>query len=211
MATELQAAKATRSRRIGRMQLPPGDIPPLESGDHLTRQEFERRYEAMPGVKKAELIEGIVHMPPAVKYGSHALPHSLIVTWLGAYYAETPRLHLADNGTLRLDMENEVQPDAMLLIDPSAGGQARIGEDDYVEGAPELIVEIASTSASYDLHEKRKVYRRAGVREYLVWQTRDRRLDWWELREGEMAKVLATLHTSLATPEHDAFLDRLRT
>jgi len=33
---------------------------PLEPGDHLTREEFERRYDATPGLKKAELIEGVV-------------------------------------------------------------------------------------------------------------------------------------------------------
>ena len=32
-------------------------IPPLESGDRLSRHEFERRYTAMPHIKKAELIE----------------------------------------------------------------------------------------------------------------------------------------------------------
>ena len=37
----------------------PIEIPPLESGDHLTRHEFERRYQARPDIKKAELIEGV--------------------------------------------------------------------------------------------------------------------------------------------------------
>jgi hypothetical protein len=37
-----------------------GQVPPLESGDRLTRPEFERRYAAATHIKKAELIEGIV-------------------------------------------------------------------------------------------------------------------------------------------------------
>ena len=44
----------------------PPRILPLEHGDHLTREEFERRYEAMPHVRKAELIEGVVYMPSPV-------------------------------------------------------------------------------------------------------------------------------------------------
>ena len=90
----------------------------------------------------------------------------------------------ADNSTVRLDLDNEPQPDAFLFIDPARGGQARISQDDYLEGAPELVAEVASSSASYDLHVKLHVYRRSGVREYLVWRVLDRQIDWFVLREG---------------------------
>jgi Uma2 family endonuclease len=143
---------------------------PLENGDRLTRQEFERRYEAILGLKKAELIEGVVYVPAALRYRRHGKPHGLIMTWLGVYEAATPGVESADNTTVRLDWENEPQPDALLRIDEACGGQSWISEDDYVEGAPELIVEIAASSASYDLHDKLRVYRRNGVLEYLVWQ-----------------------------------------
>ena len=93
-------------------------------------------------------------------------------------WSTTPRC------TLRLDGDNELQPDAALLVDPRAGGQARISADDYVEGAPELVAEIAATSASYDLRDKRVVYQRNGVREYLVWHVPDGRLDWFEWAAG---------------------------
>ena len=84
----------------------------------------------------------------------------------------------------RLDLDNEPQPDVALLIDPNAGGQARVGEDDYIEGAPELVAEIAASSASYDLHDKLHAYRRNGVREYLVWRTLENEFDWFELADG---------------------------
>jgi Uma2 family endonuclease len=142
--------------------------PPLEAGDHLTRCEFERRYEAMPEMKKAELIEGVVHMPSPVRLQSHAEPHASIMAWLGVYRASTPGVRLADNATVRLDLDNEPQPDALLRLEPAAGGRSRVSEDDYLESAPELVVEIASSSASYDLHEKLRVYRRNGVQEYVV-------------------------------------------
>ena len=156
----------------------------LENGDRLSRGEFERRYEARPDIKKAELIEGVVHMPSPTRSSSHARPHAAMITWLGSYAASTPGVQVNDNPTVRLDLDNEPQPDAALLIDPGAGGQARLTDDDYLEGAPELVAEIASGSASYDLHDKLHVYRRNGVREYLVWRTLDHRMDWFELADG---------------------------
>ena len=158
--------------------------PTLENGDRLTRAEFERRYEARPDLKKAELIEGVVHMPSPTRFAGHARPHAATMLWLGTYALATPGVQVSDNPTVRLDLDNEPQPDAALLVDPEAGGQARVGEDDYVEGAPELVVEIAASSASYDLHDKLHVYRRNGVREYLVWRTRDGRFDWFALAGG---------------------------
>jgi Uma2 family endonuclease len=160
-------------------------ILPIENGDRLTRDEFERRYEAMPHLKKAELIEGVVYVPAALRYRKHGQPHGAIMAWLGLYSAATPGVDFADNTTIRLDLDNEPQPDALLRIDEAYGGRSTISEDDYVEGAPELIVEIAASSASYDLHDKRKVYRRNGVQEYLVWRVVDRVFDWFSLQAGE--------------------------
>lgn len=161
------------------------EIPLLENGDRLTRKEFERRYRAMPRLKKAELIEGTVFMPSPLHFEQHAEPHALVMGWLAVYMAATPGVRLADNATLRLDADNEFQPDALLRLPERAGGRSRVSRDDYLEGAPELIVEIAATSASQDLHDKRKVYRRSGVREYLVWLVREKRLLWLILEDDE--------------------------
>ncbi len=163
---------------------PAGSTPVLENGDRLTRAEFERRYDARPDLKKAELIEGVVHVPSPTRFRNHGRPHAATVIWLGTYALATPGAQLGDNSTVRLDFDNEPQPDAALFIDPEAGGQARVDEDDYVEGAPELVAEVAASSASYDLHDKLRAYRRNGVREYLVWRTLDRRFDWFELVDG---------------------------
>lgn len=164
---------------------PAGDaaliVPSLENGDRLTRPEFERRYAAMPQLKKAELIEGIVYMSSPLKYDEHAVPHSKVITWLSVYAASTPHTACADNATLRVDIDNVLQPDALLHIDSMVGGAAQVAPDGYLEGTPELIVEIAASSASNDLHDKFRVYRRAGVKEYAVWQVYERRFDWWAL------------------------------
>lgn len=209
-------------------------IPPLESGDRMTRIEFERRYAAMPRLKKAELIEGVVYLASPLHYRSHGQPHLLINTWLGTYCAATPGLEAADAPTVRLDLDNEPQPDVVLRR--VQGGQSRISADDYIEGAPELIVEIAASSASYDLHDKLRVYRRNGVQEYLVWSTYDRQIHWFHLDAGiyqslavdangifrsrqfpglwlaaeallenDLAAVLRVVQTGIATPEHQEF------
>lgn len=163
---------------------PIAQIPLLENGDRLTRQEFERRYEAMPQCKKAELIEGQVYMASPVRARKHGQPHAAIIGWLFNYCQATPGVELMDNPTVRLDADNEPQPDACLRIEEAAGGQSRISEDDYIEGAPELILEVAASSASYDLHQKKQVYRRNGVREYLVWRVVDAAFDWFVLEDG---------------------------
>src|SRR5437773_12247671 len=163
--------------------------PLLEPGDHLSRDEFERRYERMPNLKKAELIEGIVYMPSPVRVKKHPQPHSQLGTWLGVYASETAGVGCFNNSTVRLDLDNEPQPDLVLMKLPEKGGHARISADDYVEGAPELAVEIVGSSQAYDLHQKKGAYRRNGVREYLAWITGENRLVWWELRHGEYEQI----------------------
>ncbi|MEQ9354178.1 Uma2 family endonuclease [Coleofasciculus chthonoplastes] len=163
--------------------------PPLENGDRLTRIEFERRYQEMPENKKAELIEGVVYVASPVRANRHGKPHAKIITWLGTYGVATPGVDVQDNTTVRLDADNEPQPDALLRIEPEVGGNSRITEDDYIEGAPELIVEVAASSASYDLNDKLNAYRRNGVQEYIVWQSYENRIDWFCLEEGRYVSV----------------------
>ncbi|MEZ4770928.1 MAG: Uma2 family endonuclease [Caldilineales bacterium] len=166
------------------------DPPPLNAGDRLSRAEFERRYQARPDLKKAELIEGVVHMPSPVRFVQHSQPHGDLVTWLGVYRAATPGVTRGDNATVRLDNENEVQPDVLLRLDAVLGGRSSITEDDYIAGPPELIVEVAASSVAYDLHSKRRVYSRNGVQEYLVAQAYEQRVDWFVLREGVFEPLL---------------------
>lgn len=158
--------------------------PPLCPGDHLSRAEFERRYCAHPEIKKAELIEGVVYMPSPVRFEQHGRLHSDIITWLGVYRSETSGIQVGDNTTVLLDYENEVQPDACVRLQAEYGGNSYITENDYVAGPPELIVEIAASSAAYDLHTKKQVYARDGVQEYIAVQVYEQRVDWFALREG---------------------------
>jgi Uma2 family endonuclease len=177
------------AERVGR----PGaqQLPPLQSGDRLSVTEFVRRYEGMPPGTKAELIKGVVYVSsPVTVY--HAESHPDLMTWLGVYKAFTPGVLAGDNATLRLDdNENQPQSDGHLRLDPVLGGQTRTSSDGYVEGAPELVAEVAVTSANYDLHDKLDVYRDHGVREYLVWRVWDQAVDWYELRDGRFERLPA--------------------
>ncbi len=136
-------------------------------------------------------------MSSPFRHGRHSHPHTRLVTWLGIYETDTPGVEAGDNGSIRLDLVNEPQPDAYLIIRPERGGQARISEDDYIEGAPELVAEVASSSASYDLGEKLHAYGRNGVREYVVWRVLDRQVDWFVNRDG---------HFELMPPATDGIL-----
>ncbi|HEX4592579.1 MAG TPA: Uma2 family endonuclease, partial [Gemmataceae bacterium] len=201
--------------------------------------EFERRYAAMPPSVKAELIEGVVYVASPVRIRRHGSPHPELVSWTGVYQVYTPGVLAGGNATVRLDNDNEPQPDVSMLIEK--GGQARVDEDDYIEGAPEFVAEVAASTVSYDLNDKLKSYRRNGVREYLVWRVLDEAIDWFALREGkyeslpagmdaitrsevfpglwldaaallrgDLARVHDVLHKGLASPEHAEFVARLQ-
>lgn len=172
----------------GRAVPPPApDRPILESGDRLTRAEFHRRYCKRPDIKKAELVEGVVYVASPLRFNAHAEPHAAATGWAIAYKAKAPGVRVGDNATVYLDADNEVQPDVCLWRDEPGG--PRLTEDGYIEGAPQLVVEVAASSASYDLHDKLRAYRRAGVREYVIWRVLDGALDWLRLRDGEYVRV----------------------
>ena len=163
------------------------ELLPLESGDRLTREEFHRRYSARPDIRKAELVQGVVYvMSSPVNHRFHGKPHAMVIGWLCEYLSRTAGVEISDNATVYLSDEDEVQPDACLF---RLGMPARETADGYIEGAPELVVEIAASSASYDLHDKMESYRRAGVQEYIVWRTYDEAIDWFRLREGRYERV----------------------
>jgi hypothetical protein len=169
----------------------PEAVPPLREGDRLDRDEFERRYEAMPDNQKAELIEGVVYMPSPVYFEDHGDPHFDLISLLGTYRLATPGVRGADNTSHRLDLQNEPQPDVSLFVLPSHGGRVRIEGGRWIVGGPELIAEVAASSASYDLNLKKGAYERNGVREYLVWRVLDGAIDWFALREGGFEALLA--------------------
>jgi Uma2 family endonuclease len=203
----------------------------------MSREEFHRIYEQMPEDFKAELIGGIVYVASPVRR-SHGRGHAALSALLYTYESQTPGVEGNDNVTVILGDDSEPQPDLHLRILPECGGQSQTTEDDYVAGAPELVVEIALSSRSFDLHQKRADYARYGVLEYLVLSLKDQRIYWFDLRsarelsietdgvlrartfpglwingialfQGDYDRLMATLHEGLASPEHAAFVSRL--
>jgi Uma2 family endonuclease len=212
-------------------------VPPLENGDRLTRAEFERRYEAMPNLNKAELIDGVVYMPSPVRIENHGEPHMSIVGLLWVYRSQTPGVRGGDNSSVRLDVDNERQPDGVLFI---PGESAVVDADGYITGSPDLVAEISASTVRIDLGKKMQAFRRNGVKEYLVWRVGDRAIDWFlllngqydrlpaqdgllksvafpglwldpeALMRGDLARVFEVLQQGLRSPEHAAFLATLQ-
>lgn len=232
-------ATATLERPKARRGHGRNTILPLRNGEHVSRAEFERRWEATPGLKRAELIEGIVFMPPPIS-DTHSDYHDRLHHWFSVYARATPGVKSRIAPSLRLDNRNEFQPDCLLRIDVPGLGRSWVAPDGYPEGAPELVAEIAVSSTDYDAHEKRLVYERIGVQEYLLWRVMDRRCDWWTLQDsayvplapradgthasavfpglwldlrallgGDERKVLATLQKGLHSRGHQDFIKRL--
>ena len=165
-------------------------LPPLEAGDHLDQVTFHTRYEAMPPDFRAELIGGVVFVPSPLR-SEHGESHALVMGWLTNYWIATPGTRVRDNATAILGDDSEPQPDATLIIEPECGGQTDVSEDGYATGPPELIVEVASSSESIDLHTKRRGYEQAGVLEYVVVVLRQRVVRWFVLQDGTYRDVEA--------------------
>jgi Uma2 family endonuclease len=221
-------------------EAPEEELPLLENGDHLDQKTFHARYKAMPEDVRAELIGGTVFMPSPQKL-QHGRMQVTVIRWLSAYADETPGTEVLDNTTTILGPDSEPQPDVDLRIHTESGGQTRETADGYLEGASELITEVASSTESLDLHGKKSDYERAGVKEYVVIALRKARVFWFVSRGGrfeelapgpdgilrsevfpglwldpaailrrDMPRLLEVLRQGLASPEHAAFVAKLR-
>ncbi|MFN8423568.1 MAG: Uma2 family endonuclease [Anaerolineae bacterium] len=171
---------------------PDDDLPPLCNGDRLTQPEFHRRYLATPETFHAELIEGMVFiMASPISLKKHGGPQGFLIWWLGHYVTHTPGLQATGPVTLIVDNENEVEPDALLRVARGIGGTSNPTEDDYLAGIPELVVEVAASSAARDLNIKKRLYARIGVPEYIVATTHERAVHWFVLRDGAFVELPA--------------------
>lgn len=186
----MERQPATSASAVGAANfIAPPALPRLEAGDHLDQPTFHARYEAMPSSFRAELVEGVVIVPSPL-LTNHGRIHALIMCWLVVYQSRTPGAVALDNATTILSDENEPQPDGALILSPACSGQTHDHEG-YTAGPPELIVEVASTSASYDLHSKFRVYESSGVKEYVVVVLHEKRVHWFVLDNGKFVEYPA--------------------
>jgi Uma2 family endonuclease len=213
------------------------EIESLHPGDYLCRDEFLRRWEAMPNLKKAELIGGIVYMPSPTSR-KHGDMHIQVAQWLGYYATHTPGCKAGVDATW-LMQKDAPQPDVHLRVLDEYGGHSE-PSGPFVQGAPELAAEVCLSSTSYDLHQKKELYRSAGVDEYVAVLLSEKEVRWHRLVDGtyqvlaatpagiiqsaifpgiwlnvpgllngEMLQVLETLNQGLRSPEHGNFVARL--
>jgi Uma2 family endonuclease len=212
-------------------------LPLLENGDHMSQAEFHRRYEAYPDDTKFELIGGVVYVASPLRR-MHGSKHVKLSALLEFFEDQTPGVELLDNATNILGDESEPQPDLTLRILQAFGGQSRETEKDYVEGAPELVAEIASSTRSIDLHQKRQDYELAGVQEYMVLSVEKLEFFWFDFKAavliapdkkgiarsrafpglwinvpallaGKRKELMATMSRGLKSAEHAAFVKKL--
>jgi Uma2 family endonuclease len=153
----------------------------LIDGQRLTREEFMRRWEALPDLKLAELIDGVVYLPPPVS-PRQSTADGLLQGWLSIYSCQTTGVQSGTNGTW-LMLESAPQPNGWLRIRPNFGGQS-IDSGYFPQGAPELIIEVGLSSTARDREPKLELFRRAGVREYLTFAVDEQELVWQELING---------------------------
>ncbi len=161
-------------------------VPPLAAGEQLSREEFLRRWEALPELKRAELLEGMVYLPSPMRV-SHGSQDLFVHGWITVYVAHTPGCDAGCNATW-LMLEDAPQPDCYLRISPEFGGQSGL-EGGYGKGASELIVEVSLSSASYDLGPKLRLYRSAGVLEYITVLLTEGQVIWRRLVSGNYAPI----------------------
>ncbi|HQU44432.1 MAG TPA: Uma2 family endonuclease, partial [Pirellulales bacterium] len=163
--------------------------PRLEAGDHLDQPTFHRLYEAMPSHFRAELIEGVA-IVPSPTHPEHGDIHAVVMGLIWVYRAGTPGVRTYDDTTVLLPPIDEPKPDAIVVIEPACGGQTGV-EDRYLLGPPELVIEVAASSASYDLHSKYRMYERLGVGEYVVLVVEDSDVRWFVAERGQFVPVSA--------------------
>lgn len=191
----------------------------------------------MPGLKRAELIGGIVYLPSPVGLQHSDLTQDLNA-WVAIYKSATPGCRGSDNATWLMASDSP-QPDIALFIRPEYGGACRY-EGAFVTGAPELIIEVSATTQAFDFGPKLRLYREAGVREYVSVVPPKRTVVWRVLEGGDYstlspdsegvyrsaifpglwlnaeaifnddaAALFATLQQGIASPEHARFAAQL--
>jgi Putative restriction endonuclease len=213
--------------------------PPLTlcNGDRMKQPEFHRRYKAYPKQEKFELIGGIVYVASPLRR-PHAMYEEELSFPLGLYRRATPGVELLPNATTILSEDNEPQPDLGLRLLEEYGGRSRLTPEEYIEGPPELLAEIAYSSWAMDMNQKRDAYQQTGVLEYLVLLVEERQLHWFDFQRGRLIRpnregiscsrvfpglwldggallardsrrVQEVVQLGLASPEHARFVKRL--
>lgn len=116
---------------------------------------------------------------------------------------------------LSRERQRAPEPDLVIILE----GRPGVLEGRWVEGAPDIAIEVLSTERSRDLVRKRQIYAEAGILEYWPIDPRNDTVTQLELRDGQYveravldaADVLTTpLLPGLSIPLADIFRHRQR-
>jgi hypothetical protein len=205
----------------------------IRPGDRMTLEEFLERWEQMPDLKFAELIDGTVYMPSPISR-EHMRVDSRVQGLCSYYCLRTAGTESGTNGTWLLNGVGGAQPDCSVHILQEFGGRSTTKRG-LAAGAPEFVAEVCYSSRAYDLGPKLALYQAAGVDEYLAILVEERRFEWRVLINGsyelmdsdhgvyrsrilpglwidsnafwndQSAALLQTLEQGLASQEHQDF------
>ncbi len=136
----------------------PSPSPSSEGGSYTWRD-----YRSWPADERWEIIDGMAYaMAPAPSTRHQIVAGNLFSHFREGLKTKPCRPFIAPTDVKLSDLD-VVQPDILVVCDP-----AKITPT-HIEGAPEVVVEVLSPATSAkDLRQKKALYERAGVREYLV-------------------------------------------
>ncbi len=153
----------------------------LSEGMPLSRAEFDQLGEC----RGLERLNGRLCLPPAAfRHRDHGQPHAILAFWATSYIASTSGIEISVASTVKMDADNDPEPDLSLFRTKSFGGRVILDPEGYLVGAPELAAEVSASTTYKDLTVKYKLYQKHGVNEYIVWNTEVGKFDWFELHDG---------------------------
>jgi Uma2 family endonuclease len=204
----------------------------------MSQTEFADLYRRTPDSVAAELIGGVVYVSPPPS-NEHDAAHMWLSAILMTYKMSVVGIEIGSSISLVMDDEFQPQPDLILRRLPEFGGRSITRADGSIQGPPELVVEIAYSRRSIELHTKMAEYARCGVVEYLVYMIDEKRLRWFDLpTEQELfpeesgifkirqfpglwidqqaitannrSQMIAVLQSGLAKPAHRSFARKMQ-
>ncbi len=135
-----------------------------------------RRYERLPEVKRAELLEGTVCVHPPLIYSlSHR--RTLLTYLLVRYQMLHPETETVGNTTWLIDGENVAQPDSSYRV--KRGGSSWLDQEGFLRGVPEMVFEVTS-----DIHSRKDLYQRVRAQEFVHWRVEFEAIDFYRLDSG---------------------------
>ncbi len=162
--------------------------PKIRTGARLSLAEFLALGETD---QRMELVDGLLYIMPTATKDHQFLMFALrrrLEDHLDNFDIPPFEVHHDITTILSEETQRAVEPDVVVIL----AGRYDIGGARWVEGAPDIAIEILSADRNRDLVLKRQLYAEAGVREYWIFDPANDTVLPLELR-GDQYVELATL------------------